>query len=152
MSASLEQPDQPDRPEQPDLVVAGPRDVVGFVRACGADGTFEVVLGLTLAEAVPGAHVVCAAAVRDPTARAARGPVPAIDADQIVDLASEMLVGAVVLADVEPGRGAPTRTDVRRFVALRHRCANRGVALLDRVVISSTGWWSLREEVLRDAA
>lgn len=138
--------------EPTDLVVSGPLDVVGLVRACGTDGRCEVVLGLVLAEALPGAHVVCAAAVRDPGARPGGVPVPAIDAGQLADLAEEMLVGAVVLADLGPGHSAPTRDDVRRFVTLRHRCARRGVSLVDRVVIAPDGWWSLREAVLRDAA
>ena len=144
------EPGAPGRRRAPvDLLVTGPLDVVELLRAGGADGPCEVVLGLVLAEAVPGAHVVCAAAVRVP---AARGPAPEVDAGQLADLAAEMLVGAVVLADVDPGHAAPTRADVRRFVALRHRCARRGVALVDRVVVSSAGWWSLREAVLRDAA
>lgn len=144
------------RPTDPtgptDLVVTGPLDVVGLVRACGAPGPCEVVLGLVLAEAVPGAHVVCAAAVRHPDARPGRAPGPDVDADQLADLAGEMVVGAVVLVDVGPDHRAPTRTDVRRFVALRHRCARRDVSLVDRVRISPTAWWSLREAVLRDGS
>jgi len=134
-----------------DLLVTGPRDVVGILASGGVDGPLDVVLGLVLAEAVPGAHLVCGAAVRDPVdpGGAPRGPV---DAGQVADLAAEMLVGAVVLVRVEADGPAPTRADVRRFVTLRHHCAGRGVALLDHVVIGAGGWWSLREEVLRSAA
>ncbi|MEI8002621.1 MAG: hypothetical protein WCI50_14855 [Actinomycetes bacterium] len=137
-------------PPGADLVVAGPADVVAFLHACGCVGEepLEVVLGLVLTEALPRAHVVCGAAVRDPLG-APRRP---LDALQLADLAAELVVGAVVVASVAADARPPTRTEVRRFVELRHACAYHGVALLDRVVIGARAWWSFRERVHHDAA
>jgi hypothetical protein len=129
-------------------VVRGPHDVVAFLRACGVDGDepAQLLLGLALAEADPSAHVVCGAAVRTDTNRA-------IDGRHVVDLAEELLVGAVVLATVEPGgTRAPSRRELERFVSLRRVCADEGVALLDWIVLAGRHWWSLREGVIHEAA
>jgi hypothetical protein len=131
-------------------VVRGPHDVVAFLRACGVDGDqpAQLLLGLALAEADPSAHVVCGAAVR--TGTDANHP---IDARHVVDLAEELLVGAVVLATVEPGgTRAPSRRELERFVLLRRVCADEGVALLDWIVLAGRHWWSLREGVIHEAA
>ena len=132
------------------LVVRGPDDVVAFLTACGvpADEPAQILLGLARAESDPLAHAVCGAAVRS-------GPdaVRPVDASQIVDLAAELLVGAVVLATVERGGArAPSRHEVARFVTLRRDCADDGVVLLDWVVRAGRHWWSMRERVIHEAA
>ena len=133
-----------------DLVIRGPEDVVSFLRVCGVptDEPAQILLGLARAESDPLAHAVCGAAVRS-------GPdaVRPVDASQIVDLAAELLVGAVVLATVERGGArAPSRHEVARFVTLRRDCADDGVVLLDWVVRAGRHWWSMRERVIREAA
>lgn len=134
----------------PSLIVRGPEDVVAFLHACGVAGDepAQIVLGLAVTEADLLAHTVCGAAVRSGVdARRA------VDAAQLVDLAEELLVGAVVLATIEPGAARPpSRADVRRFVGLRRRCADAGVALLDWVVVAEGHWWSLRQRIIHEAA
>jgi hypothetical protein len=132
------------------LVVRGPEDVVSFLGACGvpADEPAQILLGLARTDADPLAHAVCGAAVRS-------GPdtVRPVDAGQIVDLAAELLVGAVVLATVECGGARPpSRHEVARFVTLRHDCADDGVVLLDWIVLTQRHWWSMRERVIHEAA
>ena len=153
MSDEPNEPNEPDEPDEPDelqLVVRGPEDVVCFLRACGvpAEEPAQILLGLALTESDPLAHVVCGAAVRS-------GPdaVRPVDAGQLVDLAEELLVGAVVLATVETGGGqAPSRHEVARFVGLRRDCADEGVVLLDWIVLTERHWWSMREQVIHEAA
>lgn len=131
------------------LVVRGPGDVVSFLSACGVRGDerAQILLGLAVAEADLLAHSVCGAAVRSGP-DAARG----IDAQQLVDLADELLVGALVLATVEPGAAhGPGRRELVRYVALRRACADSGVVLLDWVVLAGPCWWSMREQVIREA-
>jgi hypothetical protein len=133
-----------------DLVIGGPEDVVSFLRACGVptDEPAQILLGLTRAEAAPTAHAICGAAVRS-------GPEAArpVDAGQLVDLADELLVGSVVLATVEPRAGsAPGRYELSRFVSLRRDCADDGVVLLDWIVVAGHLWWSMREQVIHEAA
>lgn len=142
------------QPDEPDLYIAGPQDVVAFLRACGVptDSPVQILLGLARAEAAPGAHAVCGAAVR-----AGRDASRPVDAGQLVDLADELLVGSVLLVTVgtAPGRApgwAPGRQEVGRFVTLRHRCADAGVVLLDWVVVTARLWWSMREQVIHEAA
>lgn len=132
------------------LVVRGPADVVAFLRACGVEGDepAQIVLGLAVTETDLLAHTVCGAAVRS-------GPdaTRTVDAGQLVDIADELLVGAVVLATTAPGPPhAPERTALARFVALRHACADAGVVLLDWIVCSGHLWWSMRERVIHEAA
>ncbi|MFM8304176.1 MAG: hypothetical protein ACKOA9_07775, partial [Actinomycetota bacterium] len=90
-------------PDEPDLVIAGPQDVVAFLRACGVptDAPVQILLGLARAEAAPTAHAVCGAAVR-----AGPDATRPVDAAQLVALADELLVGSVILVTVEvaPGR------------------------------------------------
>ncbi|MFA5884222.1 MAG: hypothetical protein WDA60_10265 [Acidimicrobiia bacterium] len=136
--------------DDPSLVVRGPEDVVSFLNACGvpADEPAQILLGLALADSDPLTHAVCGAAVRS-------GPeaVRPVDAVQLVDLAAELLVGAVVLATVECGGArAPSRHEVARFVALRRDCADEGVVLLDWIVLAGRHWWSMRERVIHEAA
>lgn len=134
----------------PDLVVESPHDVVKFLRACGVPTSepAHILLGLARSEAPPTAHVICGAAVRV-GADAARP----IDAGQVVDLADEMLVGSVILVTVESGAGrVPGRHELRRFVTLRHTCADDGVVLLDWVLLTARHWWSMRERVIHEAA
>ncbi len=132
------------------LVVRGPADVVAFLRACGVEGDepAQIVLGLAVTESDLWAHTVCGAAVRS-------GPdaTRAVDVAQLVDLADELVVGAVVLATAEAGPArAPERAALARFVALRRGCADAGVVLLDWVVLSGHLWWSMREQVIHEAA
>jgi hypothetical protein len=132
------------------MVVRGPGDVASFLQACRVptDAPAQILLGLAVAEADLLAHTVCGAAVRSGP-DAARG----IDAQQLVDLADELLMGALVLATVEPGNAhGPGRPELVRFVALRRACADSGVALLDWVVLAGPRWWSMREQVIREAA
>lgn len=132
------------------LVVRGPDDVVAFLGACGVptDEAAQILLGLAVTEADLLAHTICGAAVRS-------GPDGArpVDAGQLVDLADELLVGAVVLATVEPTPGfAPGRAELGRFVGIRRECADAGVVFLDWVVLSHGRWWSLRAQVIDHAA
>ena len=132
------------------LVVRGPADVVAFLQACGVAGDepAQIVLGLAVTESDLLAHTVCGAAVRS-------GPDAArvVDAAQLVDIADELLVGAVVLATTRPGAAdAPGRTELGRFVHLRRDCADAGVVLLDWVVLFGDRWWSMREQVIHEAA
>ncbi len=132
------------------LVVRGPGDVVSLLSACGVPGDepAQIVLGLAVTEADLLAHTVCGAAVR--TGPPADGPV---DPAHLVDIADELLVGAVVLATVDPSTAAgPGRAALARFVALRRACADSGVVLLDWIVLEGDRWWSLREQVMREAA
>jgi hypothetical protein len=133
-----------------DLVIRGPEDVVSFLRACGVptDEPAQILLGLTRAEAAPTAHAICGAAVRS-------GPDAArpVDAGQLVDLADELLVGSVVLATVEARAGrAPGRPELGRVVSLRRDCADDGIVLLDWIVVTGHLWWSMREQVIHEAA
>lgn len=130
-------------------VVRGPDDVVAFLETCGVpiDEPVQIVLGLAVAEDDLLAHAVCGAAVRC----GPDGDRP-IDVRQLVDLADELLVGAVVLATVEPAAGPPARSRLARFVGLRRGCADAGVVLLDWVVRAGPDWWSLRERVRDEAA
>lgn len=136
--------------DEPTIEIRGPHDVVQFLGACGVptDEPAQIVLGLALREADLLAHAVCGAAVRSGDDARRR-----IDAVQLVDLAEELLVGAVVVATVETGgpRG-PTRQELRHFVALRRSCAEAGVVLLDWVVLAGRHWWSMRERVIHEAA
>lgn len=146
-------PDEAD--EVVDLVVRGPADVMAFLRACEVRGDepAQILLGLAITERDPLAHVICGAAVR--TGGTARGEAAGavVDVEQLVDLADELLVGAVVLATVEPGPGrGPDRVALRRFVALRRGCADAGVVLLDWIVVTGAHWWSMREQVIQEAA
>lgn len=132
------------------LIVRGPGDVVSFLEACGVPGgePAQILLGLAVTEADLLAHTVCGAAVR--SGPEAERPV---DAEQLVDLADELLVGAVVLATVEPAGGrAPGRSELGRFVALRRACADAGVVLLDWIVLAGHRWWSMREQMTHEAA
>lgn len=132
------------------LVVRGPADVVSFLSACGVPGDepTQIVLGLAVTEADLLSHTVCGAAVR--TGPAADGPV---DPEHVIAIADELVVGAVVLATVDPAASpAPGRPELARFVALRRACADSGVVLLDWIVLHRHRWWSLREQVLREAA
>lgn len=136
--------------DDPSLVIRGPEDVVVFLRACGVppDEPAQILLGLARAESDPAAHAVCGAAVRS-----GADAVRPVDADQLVDLAEELLVGSVVLATVdEGGARAPSRHEIGRFVALRRDCADEGVVLLDWVVLAGRHWWSMRERVIHEAA
>lgn len=131
-------------------VVRGPGDVVSFLRACEVPtgDPAQILLGLAVTEVDLLAHAICGAAVRS-------GPegARAIDAGELADLADELLVGAVVLATVEPASGAgPDRRSLARFVALRRDCAEVGVVLLDWIVLSGHLWWSMREQVIHEAA
>lgn len=134
-------------------IIRGPDDVVRFLRASGVTGDDPVQIALGLAPAEPAAdgppgHAVCGAAVRSGTC--ASRP---IDAAQLLDLAAELCVGAVVLATVGGGGARPpSRHEVTRFVHLRHACAVDGVALVDWVVLTARHWWSLRDRVIREAA
>ena len=133
-----------------DLVNRGPEDVVSFLRVCGVptDEPAQILLGLSRAEAAPSAHAICGAAVRS-------GPdaTRPVDAGQLVDLADELLVGSVVLATVEAGAGrAPGRHELGRFVSLRRDCADDGIVLLDWIVVAGHLWWSMREQVIHEAA
>ena len=132
------------------LVVRGPGDVVAFLSACGmpTDEAAQILLGLAVTETDLLAHTICGAAVR-----AGADGVRAVDAGQLVALAEELVVGAVVLATVEPSPAwTPGRADLGRFVAMRCECADAGVALLDWIVRSPAGWWSLRERIIQEAA
>jgi hypothetical protein len=137
-------------PTEPSLIIRGPDDVVAFLAACRVptDEPAQLLLGLAITEADPLAHVICGAAVRS-------GPdgERSVDAAQLADLADELLVGAVVLATVEPAvvRG-PVRAALGRFVELRRDCADAGVVLLDWIVVAGPRWWSMREQVIREAA
>ena len=136
--------------EEVSLVVRGPEDVVSFLDACGvlSGASVQVLLGLAVTESDPLAHTICGAALRS----GADAACP-IDGEQLVDLADELLVGAVVLATVEPGTGnRPERPELTQFVALRRRCADAGVVLLDWIVCRGERWWSLRELVIQQAA
>ncbi len=133
-----------------DLVIRGPEDVVAFLGACGVptDEPTQVLLGLARADAATTAHAICGAAVRS-------GPDAArpVDAGQLVDLADALLVGSVVLATVELRTGrAPERHELGRFVSLRRDCADDGIVLLDWIVIAGHLWWSMREQVIHEAA
>jgi len=133
-----------------DLVITGPSDVVAFLRACGAVGRdrAEILLGLALTETDPLAHVVCGAAIR--TGADCERP---IDHRQLVDLADELVVGALVLAAVTPNAPRPpSRSEIERFVSLRRGCADEGVAMLDWIVVTERHWWSMRERVIHEAA
>ena len=136
--------------EEVSLVVRGPVDVVSFLRVCGvpAGEPAQILLGLAVTESDRLAHAICGAAVRS----GPDGDRP-IDAEQLVDLADELLVGAVVLATVEPGPGStPDRRALARFVGLRRDCADAGVVLLDWIVVAGRLWWSMRERVIHEAA
>jgi len=131
-------------------IIHGPDDVVGFLRGCEVPTTdaAQIVLGLALTDSGPPAHTVCGAAVRSGEA-AAR----AIDVTQLVDLAEELVVSSLVIATVEPGPPRmPSRAEVGRFVTLRCGCADEGVVLLDWVVLAGRHWWSLREQIVHEAA
>lgn len=136
--------------EELTTIICGPEDVVAFLRACEVPTTdrAQIVLGLALTEADPLAHVVCGAAVRSgPEAE------PRLDAAQLVALAEELVVCALVIATVEPdGPRLPTRSDAQRFVRLRRTCADDGVVLLDWVVINGNHWYSFREQIIHEAA
>jgi DNA repair protein RadC len=139
-----------DIPDGASTRIRGPEDVVAFLRCCevATDVSAQIVLGLALSEDDPRAHVVCGAAVR--TGTDARR---AIDRAQLVDLAEELMVCAVVIATVgAEGSQPPSRADIRRFATLRRRCADDGVALLDWLMITAGHWWSLRERVIHEAA
>jgi hypothetical protein len=132
------------------LVIRGPADVVSFLSTCGVPRgePAHVVLGLARDESQVHAHVVCGAAVR-----AVARPQAPVDADELVELAGELVVGALVLVTIEAGGArAPSRHEIRRFVALRADCAREGVALLDWVVLVERHWWSMRERVIHEAA
>ena len=137
-------------PAEPSLIIRGPDDVVAFLRACRvpADEPAQILLGLAVTEVDRLAHAICGAAVRS-------GPDGdrSVDAAQLVDLADELLVGAVVLATVEPAVvQGPARAALGRYVELRRDCADAGVVLLDWIVVAGPSWWSIREEVIREAA
>ena len=143
-------PAEPEYRPELSLVVRGPHDVVSFLAACGVptDEATQILLGLAVTESDLLAHTICGAAVRS-------GPEGdrTVDAAQLVDLADELLVGAVVLATVEPAPGfAPGRGELGRFVGMRRECADAGLVLLDWVVLSHDRWWSLREQVIQEAA
>jgi RadC-like JAB domain len=130
--------------------IYGPEDVVAFLRACEVPTTdrAQIVLGLTLTEAEPLAHVVCGAAVRS-GAEAEQ----ILDASQLIALAEELVVCALVIATVEPdGPRLPARSDTQRFVRLRRTCADDGVVLLDWVVVNGNHWYSFREQIIHEAA
>lgn len=132
------------------LLIGGPADVVSFLAACGVPTgePAQILLGLALAESEPLAHAVCGAAVR-----VGAGAVPPVGADELVALADELVVGAVVLATVVCGGAhVPTRHELGRFVELRRACADEGVVLLDWVVVTARHWWSMRERVIHEAA
>ena len=92
--------------------------------------------------------MVCGAAVRSGAEAEQR-----LDASQLVALAEELVVCALVIATVEPdGPRVPTRADTQRFVRLRRTCADEGVVLLDWVVVNGNHWYSFREQVIHEAA
>lgn len=143
-------PSEPREPGEPSLVIRGPDDVVAFLEAClvPTDEPAQILLGLAITEADRLAHVICGAAVR--SGLAADRP---IDAPELVDLADELLVGAVVLATVEPATvHGPGRGALGRYVELRRQCADAGVVLLDWIVVAGPSWWSMRERVIHEAA
>jgi hypothetical protein len=136
-------------PEEVSLVVRGPADIRRFLHACGfpTEEPAQIVLGLAVTESDLLAHTICGAAVRS----GPDGDRP-IDAGQLVDLADELLVGAVVVATVEPELAEPGRRELGRFVGVRRDCADAGVVLLDWLVLVGDRWWSMRDRVIHEAA
>jgi hypothetical protein len=137
-------------PDELNAIIRGPEDVVAFLRACEVPTSerAQIVLGLAVTGSDPLAHVVCGAAVRS-----GADADQSVDEEQLVDLADELIVCALVLATVEPGLPrVPTRAETQRFVKLRRSCADEGVVLLDWVVITGRHWCSMREQIIHEAA
>ena len=130
--------------------IRGPQDVVAFLRACDVPtgDRSQIVLGLACTEAEPDKHGLCGAAVRS-----GEDAEREIDAEQLVSIATELVVCSLVIATVEPGAPrVPRRDEVERFVTLRRCCADDGVVLLDWIVVTGHHWCSLRDQVIREAA
>ena len=133
-----------------DLVIRGPEDVVSFLhdvrcadRRAGADP----------ARPHPGrgrAHrprdLRCRGAIRDPR-RSARSTRVSSSTSP-----TSCWWGRSSWPPSSPAPGRARALRAGRFVSLRRDCADDGVVLLDWIVVAGHLWWSMREQVIHEAA
>ncbi|MBM4409379.1 MAG: hypothetical protein FJ038_12485 [Chloroflexi bacterium] len=115
------------------LTIRNSLDALAFLRAANVDGSepCQIVLGLARTEGETDCWTICGAAVRGD---AKIGP---FRVEQIVDLAGELDVSAVILAEVGD-------TMSPSWVDLRDGCATHDVQVIDYLCITATDFISSR--------